>query len=222
MSRLNPLAAWLIGLTLCAGQALAEPAPTGFSAAELYDLANSYARAGKPGMAILNYERARLLAPYDPDIEANLNYVRKSSRLPSETPNAFARALRFVAPTVAAWIGLAGLLIAGTSLLAGHLCARHRWLRRAGAALGLALVALPLSNGVLLWPTLHEAVVISAGAPVRVAPVPMGDAAFTLPEAETVRMTAEHEGFVLIRTREGRTGWVASANLAPVVPPSAR
>jgi hypothetical protein len=221
MIRRRPLAAWLIGLTLCGGQTLAaEPAPTEFSAAGLYNLANSYARAGKPGMAVLYYERARLLAPDDPDIEANLNYVRESSRLPREAPTALARALRFAAPTVAAWIGLAGLLIVGTSLLAGRLSSRHRWLRRAGAALGLGMVVLTLGNGVVLWPNLHEAVVISAGAPVRVAPVPMGDAAFTLPEAETVRMTAEHEGFVLIRTRAGRTGWVSRANLAPVVPPS--
>jgi tetratricopeptide (TPR) repeat protein len=221
MIRRRPLAAWLIGLTLCGGQTLAaEPAPTEFSAAGLYNLANSYARAGKPGMAVLYYERARLLAPDDPDIEANLNYVRESSRLPREAPTALARALRFAAPTVAAWIGLAGLLIVGTSLLAGRLSSRHRWLRRAGAALGLSMVGLTIGNGVVLWPALHEAVVISAGAPVRVAPVPMGDAAFVLAEAETVHMRAEHEGFVLIRTRAGRSGWVSRANLAAVVPTS--
>jgi hypothetical protein len=161
MIRRCPLAAWLVGLTLFAGQTLAEPAPAGFSAAGLYNLANAYARAGKPGMAVLNYERARLLAPNDPDIEANLNYVLEASRLPSDVPNAFARALRAAAPTVAAWIGLMGLLLAGTSLLAGRLSSRHRWLRRAGAALGFVLLGLTLGNVVVLWPKLHEAVVIS-------------------------------------------------------------
>jgi len=39
-----------------------------------------------------------------------------------------------------------------------------------------------------------------------------------LPEAETVRITAEHDDFVLVRTRAGRTGWVSRANLAAVVP----
>ena len=46
----------------------------------------------------------------------------------------------------------------------------------------------------------------------------MGDPLFVLPEAETVKMTAEHEGFVLVQTRAGRTGWAARASLAPVVP----
>jgi len=31
-------------------------------------------------------------------------------------------------------------------------------------------------------------------------------------------MTAAHEGFVLVRTRAGRTGWAARASLAPVIP----
>ena len=52
-----------------------------YSADGLYNLANSYARAGKPGLAVLNYERAALLAPYDPDIAANLEYVRTSAHV---------------------------------------------------------------------------------------------------------------------------------------------
>jgi SH3-like domain-containing protein len=46
----------------------------------------------------------------------------------------------------------------------------------------------------------------------------MGDTAFVLPEAETVTVTAEHEDFILIRTRNGLSGWVARANLGAVVP----
>jgi hypothetical protein len=46
----------------------------------------------------------------------------------------------------------------------------------------------------------------------------MGDPLFVLPEAETVRINAVYEGFVLVQTRAGRTGWASSANVAPVVP----
>ena len=48
-----------------------------YSAPALYDLGNFYARAGRPAMAVLNYERARILAPTDPDIQANLSQVRE-------------------------------------------------------------------------------------------------------------------------------------------------
>jgi len=52
----------LLVLVLAGGQSGAK-SEEGYSAAGLYNLANSYARAGQPGMAVLNYERARLLAP---------------------------------------------------------------------------------------------------------------------------------------------------------------
>jgi hypothetical protein len=65
---------------------------------------------------------------------------------------------------------------------------------------------------------MHAAVVITQAAPVRVSPVPIEEPAFVLPEASIVAMTAEHDGFVLIRTQAGRTGWALRSNLAPIVP----
>jgi len=191
---------------------------TGYSAAALYNLANSYARAGKPALAVLNYERASLLAPNDPDIEANLRYVRAASHQPSESKSWFDRTITAGSPTLISWLGVLGVLIMGTSLLARWRYPRHRGLRRTAAAVGVALVSLTVCNGVVLWPTLHAAVVLTAATPVRVSPVPMGDPLFVLPEAETVRIRAEHEDFLLIQTNAGRTGWVSRANLAPVVP----
>ena len=79
--RVLKMAMFLAGLALCAGQTLARPSQPQYSADGLYNLANSYARAGKPGLAVLNYERAALLAPDDPDINANLEYVRTSAHV---------------------------------------------------------------------------------------------------------------------------------------------
>jgi len=206
------------GLLLGALQALAAPAPAGYSAADLYNLANSYARAGKPGMAVLNYERARLLAPNDPDVEANLRFVRSSAHLPAETRSTFDRVAGTASPFLLAWLGIAGLIIVGASVLAGRSSVRHRRSRRAGILLGLCMVSLTICNGIALWPKLHAGVVIVAATPVRVSPVPMGDALFTLAEGETVKLTGVHEGFTLIRARSGRSGWVPKANVAPIAP----
>lgn len=49
------MAMLLVGLALCAGQTLARPSQPQYSADGLYNSANSYARAGKPGLAVLNY-----------------------------------------------------------------------------------------------------------------------------------------------------------------------
>jgi hypothetical protein len=217
MNRRAQLAALILGTMLLGGQIRAEPEQEGYSAAGLYNLANSFARSGKPGMAVLNYERAGLLAPNDPDIEANLRLVRESTHQPVKSRNWFERVATIASPQATAWLGVVGILIAGAGLLTGVLSVRFRWVRRMGTVAGIGLVGLTVCNAVVLWPTLHAGVIISAQAAVRVSPVPMGDSLFVLPEAETVMIKAEHEGFVLIETRAGRTGWVSRANLASVV-----
>jgi len=193
----------------------------GYSASALYNSANAYARAGKPGLAVLNYERASLLAPDDPDVAANLRFVRESAHVAVESRRWIDPLITVARPAVVAWLGVAGVVMMGAGLLAGFLAPRHRWMRRtrrAALVVGVALVGFTAGNGMVLWPKLHEAVILTAATPARASPVPMGDPLFELPEAETVRITAQHDDFLLVRTRAGRTGWVSSANLAPVVP----
>jgi hypothetical protein len=189
-----------------------------YSASALYNSANAYARAGKPGLAVLNYERASLLAPDDPDVDANLRFVRESAHVSAESRRWIDPLVTVARPAVVAWLGVAGVVIIGAGLLAGFLAPRHRRTRRAALVVGAALVGLTAGNAMVLWPKLHEAVILNAATPARASPVPMGDPLFVLPEAETVRITAEHDDFVLVRTRVGRTGWVSRANLAAVVP----
>ena len=219
----------VVGVALWASQSLAQTSQPSqpssppsqrpqYSADGLYNLANSYARAGQPGLAVLNYERAALLAPNDPDIDANLEYVRAIAQVPTAPRSRFARIGQAMNPTLAAWIGVLGIALMGAALLAKRIAPRFRWMRVAGALLGLVLVALTTSSAMLLWPRMHEAVILINQTPARVSPVPMGDTAFVLREAETVTMTAEHEDFVLIRTRGGLSGWVARASLGAVVP----
>jgi hypothetical protein len=209
--------ALMVVLTLAGAQCRAQ-SETGYSAASLYNLANSYARAGQPGMAVLNYKRAGLLAPNDPDIEANLRFVLASAQLPTAPRSGFDRVVKIASPSMLAWIGVIGLVILGGCAIAGQISTRFQLLRRAAMGVGAAMIALTVCNAVVLWPTLHEGVVIKAATPVRVAPAPMGDSIFVLPEADTVRISTEHEGFVLIQTRAGRAGWVSRTNIAPVVP----
>jgi hypothetical protein len=226
------IAVLILGLTLCGERALSQSSQFSqpsqsrqsqsprvrYSADGLYNLANSYARAGKPGLAVLNYERAALLAPGDPDINANLQHVRTSAHVPTQTPNRFERIAQSATPATAAWLGVLGIGLVGVGLLVGRIVPRFRWVRTFSVLLGAALITLTVSNAMLLWPRMHAAVVLVNQTPARVSPVPMGDTAFVLPEAETVTITAVHEDFVLVRTRAGQSGWVARASLGAVVP----
>jgi hypothetical protein len=212
---LASLALWVGAATAAAD---ASPATPGYSATALYNMANAEARNGKPGLAVLNYERARLLSPNDPDIRANLRFVRASLSLPAETGTWFSRNARIAAPDTLSWLGLLGMLIAGAGLLAGRFYSKHRRKLGAVAVVGVSLMGLTLCNAVAVWPTLHEAVIVAHAAPARVSPISIGETLFSLREAESVTMRAEHDGFVLVQTADGRTGWVLRADLAPVVP----
>lgn len=208
----------LVALALFGSASYAAEAPAGYSAPALYNLANAYARAGKPGLAVLNYERARLLEPNDSDIDANLRRVREMSGLPPEARNGFERISGLASPRTLAWVGVLGLLTAGAAALARRVYPRHRRKLLAATLLGICLLGVAITNGVALWPIMHEAVVITPTAEVRDSPVPMGEPSFVLREAEIVKTSARHDRFVLIQSRAGRKGWVSSENLAPIVP----
>src|ERR1700682_4007582 len=116
--RAPPGSVLLIALALLGAAGHAAQAPAGYSAPALYNLANAYARAGKPGLAVLNYERARLLEPNDSDIDANLRRVREMAGLPAEARNGFERISGLAGPRTLAWVGVLGLLTAGAAALA--------------------------------------------------------------------------------------------------------
>ena len=194
------------------------PAQAGYSAPALYNFANAFARAGKPGFAVLNYERARLLDPSDPDIDANLNQVLVASGLPPETHTQFERMTAIAGTRTLAWLGVLGLLIAGIGALRFQFYPRHRRKFAVATLLGIVILGVSIADAVTLWPIMHEAVVITKTAPVRVSPTLIEETLFVMPEATIVSTGAQHDGFVLVRTAAGRTGWTPSTNLAPIVP----
>jgi hypothetical protein len=211
----------VVGVALCGLAWLVRAQPDdaqGLSAASLYNEANAYARAGKPGLAVLNYERARLLAPADADIAANLATVRRAAHVSTVAPSGVAQLLMLASPDAFAWSGVVGVLLAGCGLVGFLGAPRWRRVFPALMVLGGCVVATTLANAALWWPTVQGGVIITPDTPVRVAPAPMGDSLFALHEAEVVRIDAEHEGFFLVRTTSGHTGWVAAANLARIVP----
>lgn len=211
------LASMMAALTIFSLTGPARAAEPGYSAARLYNEANAYARAGKPGMAVLHYERAALLAPGDADIDANLGLVLRSQHLAVAPRSTVARMLSWPSPSTAALGGELGLLLLGGALLAAKRRMSNRTVRWVAGALGVLLLSLPVCQGMLLWPRLKDAVVIAHEAQVLESPVPMAAPLFTLPEAQTVSVLAGHDEFLLIRSPDDRSGWVSAASVARVV-----
>jgi hypothetical protein len=194
------------------------PGTGGYSAAALFNQANVDARSEKIGPAILNYERALLLAPNDPDIAANLHFVRAKAGLPDAPENWFAHSVTFARPNTLAWLGSFGVMLTGMSLLFVRLYPQRRLAFYSLTVMGALLFATTIGSAITTWPKMNEAVVITGETPARISPVSTAEATFKLLAGETVTVCAEHQGFALVQTSVGRSGWVSRPDLARVVP----
>lgn len=89
----------------------------GPSAERYYNLGNAYYRSGKPGKAIVSYERALRLDPTNRDIRENLEFVNSTTidRIEPSTSLVGGAADRLAAkvhPDAWAWLGLAAFIFA--------------------------------------------------------------------------------------------------------------
>jgi tetratricopeptide (TPR) repeat protein len=196
----------------------------GASPAVLYNLGNAAFRAGKPGEAILAFERALLLAPRDQDVRANLRQVRKAAGLPEVEEGPWSRLVHALTTNGWAWLASAGLWLACLALLARRFApandagrsARSALFSTAGAGLALVLVA-----GAAYATRLGErdsAVVLDGDPKLRVAPYASATVSSELPPGDVVRLERGHEGFTLVRTSAGRSGWMADGAVARIAP----
>jgi tetratricopeptide (TPR) repeat protein len=201
-------------------------AADGYSPALLFDLANAYLRAGRLGEAILWYERARLLAPRDPDIQANLRQARRAANLPLPPEgDAWSRLEERASPDGWTIVASAALFVAAALAIAARL-GRARARRGSGMgrllaiAVGASLIV--AAGAALLAATrlraFDRAVILGADPSLRVAPYEEATVSSALDPGELVRIERDHQGFRLVRAEDGRSGWVREDSAEPIVP----
>src|SRR5262249_9133426 len=162
----------------------------------------------KTGLAILNYERARWLAPGDPDIAANLRHALELAQVPLPITAWLPHYSEWC--TLNCWAGMGAtslLLLTATLPLAVLLPGKRRVLRFARVLAMLMLLSCLTAIG-LRWGELNQAVVIAKETPARISPVPMGQSVFTLREGAVISILKSHGSFTLVRAADGHQGWV--------------
>ena len=186
----------------------------GCSASVLFNLGNAYLRDGKPAQATLAYERARLLAPRDAAIAANLAQARQAAGA-VETGSVTSRLRHVLTATEWTWLASAAfwLLVAtvGCSLLFRR---RRAWLLRA-AVVALLLTAVSVGSLVMSLEDQRAAVVLEA-APVLVSPFDGAQSSSSIRAGSDVLLGRNHGGYVLVHLPDGRSGWVERSVVAPL------
>jgi tetratricopeptide (TPR) repeat protein len=188
------------------------------SAALYYNLGNAYMRSGRPGLAILNYERARRLAPGDADILTNLGFALEQQKIAAEEP-LWRRLALPLAERVASGV-LAAVCVALYACLLLALAVRLLWpqTRTTAARVASLLAAVLLFVGANLgdrvarYDLAEDVVATRAGeTPVRFEPSPDGTTHFGVPEGTLLAVLERRDGWLQVARADGRRGWIEAA-----------
>lgn len=187
----------------------------GFSAPVLFNLGNAWLRLGKPGAAILQYERALVLAPGNALIESNLAVAQQRAGLTATPVGPWLAAARYFGFDTYLWTALAALWVLCFALVL--LCVRGAARRIARPLIVVAALTLCVTADAtaVCWPDLYRAVVVSA-ATLHLAPAESAAASGTLREGEVVWIERRYARFELVRTADGHSGWVSDEEAVPV------
>ena len=201
---------------------------SGFHSPTLYyNLGNSYFKAGQPGKAILNLERALLLAPNDPDIKHNIKAVNQ--RLvgsPEPIPGFFLE--RWWSSwrsgmSVSGW-SITALLILwpGVAGLAVWILGSSRRTRMLGFFAGVGLIVfsmLPFSLAVSRASFQNDsgyAVVMDRSIALRAAPDSGSESSQKVYEGHKVYLLDQIGKWRKVRLMDGEVGWLANEALVVI------
>lgn len=195
------------------------------SAALYYNLGSAHYRLDEIGQAIRFYERARLLAPDDPEIRHNLTLANERtedrfSRLPVPVWERWWNALTRA-------VGSVGLFVIGSFFWFGAISIlifqqfhdeRPDWMRRVFAVSTLvgivALAAAFLASAEPSWN--RTGVIVATEVPLRPEPSDTVDAELSIHEGLMVRILDTQPRWTRVRLPNGIEGWTEDGVVAEI------
>jgi tetratricopeptide (TPR) repeat protein len=208
-------------------------ATRGYSAPLCFDLGNAQLKAGQLGQALLQYERARYLAPADSGINHNLQLARRQAGLDPDPYRWWEVVIRSIDWTV--WLGIiAACLILLLLAMIGRANAPG-WSSTTGTPVAfwrkvfktVFFVCIPLA---LFFAFVElsaagfndriEGVVVAKPATLRLSPFESAEKTGTVPEGQLVTVEEHHNDYLWIDERSRQSGWVQQKEVEPIVPGS--
>lgn len=193
-------------------------AEKGYSAPVLFDLGNSLFREGEFAQAILAYKRAQWLAPGDRDIAVNLQHAEAKAGLPPSTPTRAEVFTRCLSVSQWAWIGCAAWTIFCLGILGRALLPKASALFALGGVTGVIVLGLSITAIALSSQALGQVVITSKDAAVLISPFPASQKVFAPSAGETVTVEKSYDDYFFVSDAAGHSGWIAKAQVAPIVP----
>ncbi len=174
-------------------------------------------QGGHAGAAMLAWERAAWLDPYDERAKQNLKFARQVTQVDAPELR-WHEKISAVLPSAAwGWLAGVGLWLATGALVLPRV---FRWRKSGGpqalAALGVGIFILALTAEFGVAGRTNLGVVLKKNAPLLLTPTRAGEMILTLNAGESARVLRARGNFYFIRTLMG-AGWVARENIGFVV-----
>lgn len=174
----------------------------------LQNLGNAEWQRGRTGNAILAWEQALWINPFDRNARNNLRFARETTQLEAPELAWYEVGSAWLPAQGWAWIAAGSLwLVVGTLTLPAILRWRKSPWQQAVAALGLAvfLLSIPAHAGVVTRSRLG--LVLEKDTPLRLTPTAEGEAVARLAAGEPGRQVRARGNYLFIRTNRA-AGWV--------------
>ena len=186
----------------------------GFETGHLfYNLGDAYFRLNQLGQAILNYERANILIPRDPDLKFNLGHARDQTKDAISEPDGFISMVFFWLDSLNLdeffW-GFSVINVLFWGILLIRLFRSHEW------SYYLVIITLAFwiifgaSFGLKWYQTTNDdrAVILKNEVNVLAGPDIRDTVLFRLHAGTVVRFERSEDGWSLIRLPDKKRGWV--------------
>ena len=190
-----------------------------------YNLGNAYYRMDDMPHAVLNYERALLLAPGDADIRFNLQLARSKTvdKIVPQSEFFVVTWYRSVVNLMSAdaWAQTGCFLLVATFLLFFvYLFCTRIWLRKIGFFGSIAVFFAFLLSNIFAWQQTcivdnrDGAIIMDAAVPVKSTPSQGGTDLFILHEGTKVRVLDNSIGdWCEVSVPDGKQGWVETKQI---------
>ena len=213
------VAAYRAGQFAQAAQAFEDAAAEQPACGTLVDLGLAQWHCGQAGPAILAWEQAQWLAPFDERAIDNLRFARQVTQVDAPQLKWFEAISTWLPVNGWMWLVGAGLWLAvGAILLPGILRRQKAGWQQALAAAGLCLFLFGLTASIGVVSRTNIGFVLEKNAPLLLTPTRDGEVISTLTAGEPARWLRTRGSYYLIRTEYG-TGWIQQKKFGLVARP---
>ncbi len=175
-------------------------------------------RRGRAGAAILAWERARWIDPFDARAGADLGFAREAAQVDSPHLKWFEAASAWLPPAAWAWLTAASLwLAAGMITLPSVLRWRKAGWQQALAALAFGIFLFSLTADVGVMSRTQIGFVLKKNAPLLLTPSKAAESVSALAAGEPARRLRTRGDYFFIRTAFA-SGWIRRDQFGLVCP----